>query len=234
VPRKVLLVCGIASSLLYVAMNVIGAIQFEGYSSFSQTVSELSAIGAPSRPLWVRLVILYDLLVIAFGLGVWRAAGGKRALRVAGCLFVALGAIGPAWPPMHLRGEGFTLTDRLHIVFTIAQVLLTLAAVGFAATALGKRFRYYSIATIGLLLVFGALAGLSGPAVAANQPTPWLGVWERINIGTFLQWVVVLAIALLRVEKDELDGSGPRALGPAAPGPCPVSLPLLRLPQRRR
>ena len=42
---KGLLVCGILSSLLYVAMNVFVPMLFEGYSLVSQTVSELSAIG---------------------------------------------------------------------------------------------------------------------------------------------------------------------------------------------
>ena len=56
--RKVLLNCGILSSLLYVAMNVLGAMQWEGYNTASQTVSELSAIGAPSRPLWVLLGVV--------------------------------------------------------------------------------------------------------------------------------------------------------------------------------
>jgi hypothetical protein len=51
--RKVLLVCGIVSSLLYVAMNIVGALQWDGYSLTSQSVSELFAIGVPSRPLWV-------------------------------------------------------------------------------------------------------------------------------------------------------------------------------------
>jgi hypothetical protein len=49
--RKALLVCGILSSLLYVVMNVFVPMQWQGYSSASQTVSELSAIGAPTRPL---------------------------------------------------------------------------------------------------------------------------------------------------------------------------------------
>ena len=37
-------------------MNVFVAMQWEDYSSFSQTVSELSAIDAPTRPLWVILL----------------------------------------------------------------------------------------------------------------------------------------------------------------------------------
>jgi hypothetical protein len=49
--RQLLLACGLLSSLLYVAMNVVVPMQWQGYSSAAQTVSELSAIGAPTRPL---------------------------------------------------------------------------------------------------------------------------------------------------------------------------------------
>ena len=101
--RKILLTCGIVSSLLYVAMNVLVPMQWEGFSSASQTVSELSAIGAPTRSLWVPLGVTYTLLVAAFGWGVWASARQNRPLRVAGGLLVAYGVIGLAWPPMHLR-----------------------------------------------------------------------------------------------------------------------------------
>jgi hypothetical protein len=174
--------------------------QWEDYSSFSQTVSELSAIGAPTRSLWVLLAIPYTLLVAAFGYGVWKWAGRNRRLRVVGGLIFAYGALGIAWPfaPMHLRGTELTLTDTMHIVLAIVTVLLMLVAIGFGAAALGKRFRLYSIASIVIVGLFGALTGLDSPRIAANLPTPWVGGWERINIGVFLLWVVVLAIALLR------------------------------------
>ena len=44
--RKVLLFCGIASSLAYVAATILGAMVWPGYNSISQSVSELPAIGA--------------------------------------------------------------------------------------------------------------------------------------------------------------------------------------------
>jgi hypothetical protein len=47
---------------------IVGA-RFEGYSPISQTVSELSAIGAPTRLLWMLLGSVYDVLVVASGLG---------------------------------------------------------------------------------------------------------------------------------------------------------------------
>ena len=196
--RRLLLVCGILSSLLYVALNVFIPMRWEGYSSASQTVSELSAIGAPTRALWVPLGIAYTLLVTAFGWGIWKSARGNRPLHVVGGLMVAHGLIGLAWPPMHLRGAEFTLTDTMHIVFSMATVLLMLLEMGFGATAFGKRFRLYSIATMVILVAFGALTGLDAPRIAANLPTPLVGVWERINISVFLLWVVVLAVTLLR------------------------------------
>ena len=214
--RKALLVCGILSSLLYVAMNIIGAMQFQGYSSVSQTISELSAIGAPSRPLWLALGPAYEVLVIAFGLGVWVSAGGKRSLRVVGVLLVAFGVIGFAWPfaSMHQRevlaAGGGTLADTMHIILGMVQVLNMLVAIGFGAAAFGKRFRIYSIGTIVLLLMSGALTGMDGPRIQANLPTPLVGVWERISLAGFLLWVVVLAATFLRAEKRQgsADGSG--------------------------
>jgi len=146
---KILLMCGIVSSLLYVAMIVFGPMQWEGYRSASQTVSELSAIGTPTRPLWVPLGIAYTLLVAAFGWGVWASARQKRPLRVAGGLLVAYGVTGLAWPPMHLRGAGSGRgnADRHHARFRDGDRFPHAARDGFGASAFGKRFRLYSIAT---------------------------------------------------------------------------------------
>jgi hypothetical protein len=219
--RKALLVCGVASALLYVAMNVFVAIEWEGYSSASQTVSELSAIGAPTRQLWVLLSVPYSLLVAAFGWGIWESARRNRSLRVVGGAMVIHGVSGLVWPPMHLRevlaAGGGTLTDTMHIAFTAVTVLLMMVAIGFGAAAFGSRFRIYSLATMATFVPFGVLAGLDAPRIDANLPTPWVGVWERINIGVFLLWIVVLAMALWGVPVTAVpDSSGRRAPAPPA------------------
>jgi len=202
--REGLLVCGIVSSILYLVANIITAMLYEGYDVASQTVSELSAIDAPTRTLWVGLMIPYSLLVIAFGTGVWQSAAGNRSLRVAGALFIADAVIGFFWPPMHQRevlaAGGGTLTDTLHIVFTMITVPLMILAIVFGAMASGKHFRIYSIATLVILMIAGILTGIDGPKISADLPTPLIGIWERINIGIYMLWVAVFAIALIRKE----------------------------------
>jgi hypothetical protein len=201
-----LLVCGIGSSLLYGTM--MWMIRFKGYSPISQTVSELSAWGVSTRGLWIVLGAVYTVFVVAFGFGVWASAGGKRALRVGGGLMVAYGLLGVAWPfaAMHQRevlgAGGKTLADTGHLALAMASVVLMLAAMAFGAAAFGKLFRLYSSATIVILLAFGALTTSDASRVQANLPTPWVGLWERINIGVFLLWVVVLATALLRTQAE--------------------------------
>ena len=198
--RKALLICGILSSLLYAVMNIFIAMQWESYSSAAQTVSELSAIGAPTRPVWVAWSVVYTLLFIAFGWSVRMSAYQNRHLHITGTTIFLYGIISVAWPfaPMHLRGEAFALTDAMHIALGIVTIILMLIIFGFGASAFGKMFRRYTIGSILVFLVFGTLTGLASPRIAENLPTPWIGVWERINIGVFLLWVVVLAIILLR------------------------------------
>jgi hypothetical protein len=215
--RKVLLALGIVGPLFYVATDIFAATRWEGYSYTDQTVSELFAIGAPTRPLVVPLMLTYGVLAIAFGLGVWGSAGEKRALRVVAVGLIGkevLGSVATLFAPIHLRealaaGEG-TVTDAWHGIFTFGGALCYLLAMGFGATAFGKRFRLYSIATMVVLVVFGVLTGLDQPKLEANLPTPWMGLWERIDIFATMLWIAVLAIALLRTQaqrpQDNLEG----------------------------
>ena len=69
-----------------------------------------------------------------------------------------------------------------------------------SARAFGTRFRVYSIVSGVVLLAFGALTALEAPRLQSNLPTPWIGLWERINISVFLLWIVVLAAVLLMRE----------------------------------
>src|SRR5215216_3810648 len=207
--RKISLICGIVSSVLYVVTDVLGTLRYPGYSYADQEFSELTAQGAPTRDFMVTLnVIPYTLLVAAFAVGVWTSAAPKRAARITGTMllgYAAFGFAGGVLFPMRPRealaaGEG-TLRNVIHIPATAVMSLFIVLAMGFGARLLGKRFRNYSYGTIATLLVFGALASLQAGQMEANEPTPWMGIEERINIYATMLWVAVLAIGLLRAKK---------------------------------
>ena len=93
--RKVLLVGGVLSSLLYViSIDVIAALGYPDYHNYAdQMVSELFAVGAPTRTLMVWLSIPYNFLVFVLAIGVWASAEGKRATRFTAAALVGYGAV---------------------------------------------------------------------------------------------------------------------------------------------
>lgn len=198
---RLLLFAGVASPILYAAADLAAGLRHPGYSFRDQTISELGAVGAPSRPLFTAILIAVYLLLTAFGLGVRRSAAGRRGLRIAGGLLTALGVIALTvgqFVPMRPRGAEQGLTGTLHLVEGGVAMLLVLAAMAFAAAALGRGFRGCTIVTAAVMLAFGAWSGLDAPSVEAGLPTPWLGVRERIFWYAYQLWFAVLALTLLR------------------------------------
>jgi hypothetical protein len=204
VTRKTFLVGGIVAATLYVAMTLFVGVLWDGYSVTSQAPSELAAIGAPTRVLWMVLGTIYSALMIGFGLALYLSARRHRALRIVGLLLAGQAVFGAFWPPMHQRAVlaagGGTLTDTLHLVWAAVSGLAFTLAMGFGAAAYGKRFRAYSLATLAVALVCAAVTGTYAARVQADLPTPWLGVWERISIAAFMAWVAALAATRLRGE----------------------------------
>jgi hypothetical protein len=202
--RQALLACGIAYAVLYPIVNdVIAATLYDGYSRIDQAVSELSATGASTHGFLTAVGPIFSLLLIAFGLGIWRSAYGKRSLRIAGGLVVAHGVMSFLWMfgPMSQReviaAGGATSADTLHLILSAATGLFVAAYVATAALAFGWVFRLYSVLTIATALVFGLLSA-QVDKIEAGDPTPYMGLLERIGIGAWLVWLAALAVILLR------------------------------------
>lgn len=195
---RFLLRCGQWSSLLYFINDLAVLALWPAYDHAAQAVSELGALGAPTRPWMLGSAVAYDLLLVAFGLGVAQA---RKHLAGAGKLLVAIGAVGLVTSivfPMHQRGSVTTFTDTMHIALTAVTVACIVAAMAISGLVLGGAFARASLAAIVVTLAFGALAGLEAPRLEAGLPTPWLGAFERISIGAYLLWVALLAQILLR------------------------------------
>src|SRR5215204_4727655 len=93
--RKILLGCGIVSSVLYIVTDVFGTLRYEGYSYVDQEFSELTAQGAPTRDFMVALNgIPYTLLGAAFAVGVWTSAGPRRAAPITGAMLLGYAVFG--------------------------------------------------------------------------------------------------------------------------------------------
>jgi hypothetical protein len=190
--RSGLLLCGILSPLIYIGSDLVAGNLFNGYNFVFQSASELSAVGSPTSDFVVSLQFVYDVLIIAFGLGVWRIGINKRALRASAVLIIGNAAIGlvvDSFFRMNYAKALNTPTNSMNVILVATSVIFFLAAMIFGAIAFRNWFRF---CTIGILLLFLVMA------IIGSLSTPHIGVQERTMIYGYGVWVLALAVSLLR------------------------------------
>ena len=79
--------------------------------------------------------------------------------------------------------------------------MLILAIIGFGAVGIRNLvFRMYSAVTVMAVLGFGAVVGMQAPKIPEGLSTPWMGLFERVNVYGYMLWVAVFAVILLRAQ----------------------------------
>ena len=160
-----------------------------GYSPTRDHISDLAAIGAPTRTLMNIGFTAFAVSVGAAALPVRRLLGTPTAL--------ALGAnavlsIGIALAPLGRSAGG----DRAHAVVAGLGYLALAATAPSAAAVLAKRSRRLAVASVGVGAVSLACLGLS-------LVRPEAGLWQRAGITTTDAWLI--AMGLLAVTSSSRD-----------------------------
>ena len=203
--RKGPLVAAIASVVVYGLGDLASGLLYDGYSYKDQWISELSAFGSPVRPVMVTAILIHGLLLLAFGVGIWRFAD-RRSLRWVGLLLIVAGVIGLPTHTVFAMSSRWMMAgfnDTMHASLSLAFGLVVFVAVALSAVAYPGWFRLYAIATLPILIGFGAASSVAIQGIDENS-TPWAGACERINAYSYFAWLIVLALTVHR----SLDHSG--------------------------
>ncbi len=132
-----LLFCGLAAPLLYTATVIFGAAIRPGYSHIQYAISELAAAGAPNKSLMDTLFSIYNLLVMAFAVGMFRLAAHHRDYAVKGSGqwgaalvgLVGLSGFAMFFFPQDPTGAALTFGGTLHMIFAGVASMGSIAAV---------------------------------------------------------------------------------------------------------
>jgi hypothetical protein len=198
-PSRGLLIACVASVVVYGLGDLVSGLLYRGYSYKDQWISELSAFGSPVRLLMVAAILIHGLLLFVVGVGIWRAAD-RRSLRWVGVLLLLAGVIGfPTHTVFAMSSRWMTagFNDTMHAMLSLTFSLIVFAAVVLSAVAFSGWFRLYAIATIPVLVGFGAASSVAIQGMAQNS-TPWAGAFERINAYAYFAWLIVLAVIMTR------------------------------------
>ena len=153
----------------------------EGYSPIRDHISDLAAIGAPTRPL---MNVGFTAFAVAVGLAAspLRRPLGTPAAVVLGAN--ALLSIGIMLAPLGQSEQG----DRIHGVVAGLGYLALAATAPAAARSLAKRSRPLAVASVGVGAV--SMACLVASLVLKEQS----GFWQRAGITATDAWLITIGI----------------------------------------
>lgn len=205
---RIFLLGGVIAPLIYALAVILGGVLRPGYNHISQAVSELIEVGAPNKAILNPLFILYNLLTAAFGLGLFyfvrsksQPSGGLNSGSIAALVLVAEAVFGfvTVFFPQDVPGTPFTATGTTHIVLAGLSSLTSMAAILLLALWLRgipgmQGYRIYSWISLAIVFLTGGTA-----AFMTAKGIPINGLMERITIGGFLQWMLVMAIKLFQM-----------------------------------
>jgi hypothetical protein len=218
-----LLLCGVVGPPLFIVVFPIEGATRPGYSVWRNYVSDL----ALSDQGWEQIAnfIVCGLLCIGFAVGLRRiwsagrsAVWGPLLLGLFGLELVIAGMFvidpGRGYPPgAPLKGDPQTLHGWVHglnglVLFNIVLPAATFVLARRFATEPGSRgWATYSWMTGALILLLSVLSTVSAP-LAENGvfPSP-TGLIQRTQIIIGWTWIALVALRLLRQEREPSDGT---------------------------
>ena len=196
--QTILLYCGIFAPLFYLFTDRLAGRLLKGYNFMAQSISDLSAAGSPIRPLVASLTLVANLILIAFGVGVWREASAAWLVRVVAALIIG-NAVAGTFAMLF-----FPNTYGVTPVFNSPGVMLMALSVGFfmlamvfGAFAFSGWLRILSIAIPVSYVLLAIARFMFTSSSSTGESVVLVGAQERTMSYTFLVWVLFLAVNLL-------------------------------------
>ena len=194
-PRvRLLALGGVFGPLTFAATWAIAGATTTGYSPVDNAISDLAAVGAPTRVAMTVGLVVFGLGVSAFGFALREALDGRAWIAA-----ITTGACSLAVAATPLGGWS---GDAVHGTFAglgyAAIVALPLLA-GSALAASGRQ-------TAAVLSVL--TAAISAVCLVATTFGPAHGLWQRLGLTVADAWIVVTAGVITTAGADLRAGRG--------------------------
>ncbi len=190
----------VAAALVYVIATAGGSLLDPSYSQVNQHVSDLTATGAPTKDELSPFYLLYNLLIVLFAIGIYRASDGSRLFKLGAWLLTLNAVAGVMMVTLFtedLTGAPATFMGNGHIAFAAMSSIAVLAAsivygLAFRRTTAWRRLSSFSFLIAATFVVAAPLA------IIATATGSYAGLAERAAIAPFIIWLLVVGGYVLR------------------------------------
>lgn len=177
---RVLELCGIAALVCYVLHDILGAMNYPGYSAMKQAVSDLTADGAPSVFIARPFSCAYGILALVGTLAVViEKKSGFNKVQHLGCItLLSMHCISFFGYTLFPLSETSQFSNIMHIVVTVLVVLSSIVTMVLFIIGSAKKDGM-KILGIGALI---ALLAMMAGAIGSGLVSPSIfGLVERFS-----------------------------------------------------
>lgn len=191
---RILALVGILGVLCYFLHVLLGQASYPGYRAATQAVSELTAVGAPSRLVATVFSALYGLCMVAFSLGIWTLFRDRiSSFFSLGCLLLLgrhlVSFFGYLLFPLAQSGYMGRWKEVAHLMVTGVVLILSLAALLLIGLGSWKKYRGLSIVS------FAGVFFLAAGALLTQLVSPsFVGYAQRISAFSLIFYMGLLAL----------------------------------------
>jgi hypothetical membrane protein len=192
--KSLFLLAGPLATIIYVFTVIYGAAIRPGYSHVYNFISELISAKAPNKEKLNPLFLAFNILTGVFAVGfLLSSAGGSLTGRWAALVLIveAIAGFATVFFPQDERTDPVTPTGTMHIVLAGLSSLTTMGAMLLAGLWFNSIPAIYTFISLAVVFITGGMT-----AVATGRKSPVAGLLERITIGGFLQWMLVVGLLL--------------------------------------
>ena len=174
--------CGIIALLSYTSMVVFSPLAYPGYNWLTMTVSDLSAVGAPSQALAERLNALFGPCSVVSIMAVCAGSYGcrSRLLKAGIRFFAAMEWVTVAGYRMFPLAQGQPMSDFqnvMHIIVTVLVVLFSIISLVLIAIG-GRKETMTSLSMWAIASLAAMMIGAIGTGIL---PKSVFGLFERFS-----------------------------------------------------
>jgi len=200
---------GIIAPLFYIIPTIVGGLLRPGYSHLTNSVSDLLASGAPNKIYLVIPFTFYPIFVSIFGFGLFavlrsrpsplNSLTGLIGFILIGASMGILGILTMTIFPQDAHGTAMTTPGLMHLILVGIQAISAIAAIlliglWFKSNGLTGYF-IYSIISFIALIITGIIS-----IIGVTQGSQFIGLFERLNVGVIMQWLIVIGIWFLNLK----------------------------------
>jgi hypothetical membrane protein len=201
---------GLASPIIWFILVVVMGSLYPGYSHLTNFISDLGALDAP-RPYVQRLNFFqFGIGISVLALALYRGTASRSRMELGFQLTIGLGIFLSGIYPGHTF-EPESRASLLHSIVGVPAFLLIILVPLITGWRLRKRAEWKDLARYSMAMapVLVAMFILMIRADISPGGTP--GLFQRIFLGTWMLWMILVSLRLYRLE---IEGNGhfPRQL----------------------